>query len=75
MGGQVADAIAPFKGRRRARRAKPAGAVLSLPAAAVALLYDLLANPAFVRTSFRRHEGTFYARFNTGASHWNHPLS
>jgi len=48
---------------------------LSLSAAAGALFHDLLANPAFVSTSIGRHEATFYAGFNAGASHWNHPLS
>ena len=75
MGGQVANAIAPFNGGRRAGRAVPSGTVLSLAAAAAALFHDLLANPAFVTASIRRHEGTFYSGFNTGASHWNHPLS
>jgi hypothetical protein len=75
MGGQVADAVAPLKGWCRASGAVPAAAVLSLAAAAAALFHDLLANPAFVGTSFGRHERTFYAGFNTGASHWNHPLS
>jgi hypothetical protein len=75
MGGQVADAVAPFCRRLGAGGAVPARTELSLAAASTALFHDLLANPAFVSTSLGRHKGTFYSGFNTGASHWNHPLS
>jgi hypothetical protein len=75
MSGQVADAAAPLDGWLGASGAVPAGTKLSLTAAAAALFYDLLANPASVSTSFGCHERTFNSGFYTGASHYNHPLS
>ena len=75
MGGKVADAAAPFGRGLRARGAIPAGTVLTLAAAAVALFHDLLANPAFVATALGGHEGAFNSGFNAGASHRHDPLS
>jgi hypothetical protein len=75
VGGQVADPGPPFDRRLGASGAVPPGAVLPLAAAAAALFHDLLTNPAFVATSFGRHEDTFNSGLDAGASHGNHPLS
>jgi hypothetical protein len=48
---------------------------LTLAAATAALFNDLLTNPALVTAAFGGHKGAFDSRFDTGASHNNHPLS
>ena len=65
----------PFNGRIRTSHAIPTGRILRISTAAAALLYDLMANPAVERTSFRRHERAFKALFDRCTNHWNHLLS
>jgi hypothetical protein len=46
-----------------------------LTAAAVALLHDLMANPAVIRTALCGHERALSAFSNGCTNHWNHPLT
>jgi len=52
MGGQVAVAVFPLDGRIRAGGAIPPRRQLGAPAAAIALLRDLVANSTIVGASF-----------------------
>ena len=63
MGRQVASPALPFYGRIRACGAIPSGSKLGVPVAAIALLYDLMANPAVERTTFGRHKSALHALF------------
>jgi hypothetical protein len=65
----------PFQRRIRTSCAVPFGRKLSGPIAAIALLHDLVANPAIVGTPLCRHKRALDIIFNGCTNQLNHPLS
>jgi len=65
----------PFQRRIRTSCAVPFGRKLSGPIAAIALLHDLVANPAIVGTPLCSHKRALDTFFNGCTNQLNHPLS
>jgi hypothetical protein len=74
MGRKIAVAVFPFQGGFRTSRAKPSVGKLSFSAAPAAILYDLMAKPAIVRTSIFGHKRALHAASNSCANHFTHSI-
>jgi len=70
----VAFSNLPLNGRVGASRTVPAWTEFRRTIAAFALLYDFVANPAFVGTTCFGHERAFFSLSNRCTNHFNHPL-
>jgi len=74
MWSKVAISGFPFQWRIGACRAVPCGMVFRATIAAFALLHDLMANSAIVRTTLCRHKRALKTFSNRCTNHCNHPL-
>ena len=74
MSCEIARPVFPFRRRLRKGITIPTGFIFTGTLAAIALLDDLMANPAIEGTPLNGHERTFRP-FSYGiTNHWNHPL-